>query len=1033
MATNERPVKRNLVHWGALTLLSCSLAMASPSHLRASVLSDLVASMPAGTWAELQPANRSVIQNLQNIAVYADSAVWDPVSRRFLFCGSYHASPLRCVAYSEANNSWSTFSVPYTYITYHAYDHSTLDPVRGIYYFREQSTRNVYKYTVASNSWSAVPSLPNQFPTCCGSLVYFPDYNGGGLLYLNNTFDGLYFLPDGASQWQAVPNSKNMLGTNDSTWHFGEYNPVHKVVVFGNANGSKMFKMSATGQITALNNIPITLYDGAPGQFTVDPVTGEYLALTPTNRRLYRYNVQTDTWQLASAQPQNLASAAVVAAPISAYGVTMFMSCGSLSGTCDGRLFIYKHATGSAVGITPDNQPPTVPTGLTASAVSSSQINLTWNAAADNVGVAGYHVYRDGVQVGTTSSTSYSSTGLLPSTSYSFTVAAYDGAGNLSAQSAPASGTTLSAITGNILGYATIGSTTDTNNSNFLNAFRFQMPNTNGSATSMSVYVTGPVSPAPNNQYQLAIYSDNNGLPGSLIASTQSGILVPNSWNTMPISATLNANTAYWLVYNSNGTSSTQNNLSLDPGATGQFQWKAATFGTWPSNFGTPGGSSASQASIYVTYTVTGTTPGGDTTPPTVSLTSPISGATISGTVSVAANAADNVGVAGVQFKLNGVNLGAEITAPPYILSWNTTSVVNGMHVLSAVARDAAGNQTSAQNVSVTVSNGTTIISPDADADFKARCSAPGVVKCWGFDNTTTDIVPNVNLRAAADGNYYGGLDTTIKASGAGSLRFRLPAGKAFANIAGQWLPGTNNLAMGGTTFGQNSEFYVQYRVRFSPEMFSNLAYWNSWWKQSIFHMNLQSCGGIEITTNYRNFTSPTDKVPNFYTECGQRGFVTDPVTGKHKYDGSPPYAQQQGDYNGLCNYPDWSRCWKYTADEWITFYYHFKIGTWNVNNSRAEVWVSRPSSKNGAYEKIIDIPDMTFTCNNNCSATSSEGYNNISLTPYMTGLSTPAPVDAYIWYDELIISTQPIAAPRAGGSTPTPQPPVAPSNLVLQ
>ncbi len=1021
-----------------LTFLSCGLAMISPNHVRASALSDLVATMQPGTWAELQPANKSAVQNLQNIAVYADSAVWDPISRRFLFCGSYHASTLKCVAYDEASNSWLTFPVPYTYITYHAYDHSTIDAARGIYYFREQSSRNVYKYTVASNSWSAVPSLPNQFPICCGSLVYFPDYNGGGLLYLNNTFDGLYFLPDGSNQWQAVPNSKNMLGPNDSTWHFGEYNPIHKVVVFGNANGSKMFKMSATGQITGLKDFPITIYDGSSGQFTVDPVTGEYLALTATSRRLYTYNVQTDTWQLASAQPQNLQSAAVVAAPISTYGVTIFMSCGSLSGTCDGRLLVYKHAAGSGSSAPPppsDTAAPSIPTGVSAVAVSSSQINLTWNAATDNVGVAGYRIYRGGVQVGTTTSTSYSSTGLSPSTSYSFTVAAYDGTGNVSGQSAPASATTLSAISGNILGYATVGAITDTDNSNVLNAFRFQMPNTNGSATSISAYVGGPVSLPPNNQYQLAIYSDNNGVPGSLIASTQSGTLVAGSWNTMPISAALSANTAYWLVYNSNGSSASENNLKMDPGTAGQFQWKATTFGTWPANFGTPGGNSASKASIYVTYTATGTTPpSADTTSPTVSITAPASGVTVSGVVSLVANASDNIGVTSVQFKLNGVNLASEITSPPYTQTWDTTTVTNGTYLLSAVARDAAGNQTTAQNVSVTVNNSsTTTTQTNADADFQARCSAPGVVKCWGFDNTTTDIVQNVNLRPAADGVFYGAMDTAVKASGAGSLRFRLAAGNAFANIAGQWLPGTNSLAMGGRTFGQNSEFYVQYRVRFSPEMFSNLAYWNSYWKQSIFHMNLQSCGGIEITTNYRNYTSPTDKVPNFYTDCGQHGFGTDPATGKYKYSGAPPITQQQGDYNGLCNYPDWSRCWKYSANEWITFYYHFKIGTWNVNNSRAEVWVSRPSSKNGAYEKIIDIPDMIFTCNNDCSATSSEGYNNITLTPYMTALSTPAPVDAYVWYDELIISTQPIAAPMSGGSATVPQPPAPPTNLAVQ
>ena len=86
--------------------------------------------------------------------------------------------------------------------------------------------------------------------------------------------------------------------------------------------------------------------------------------------------------------------------------------------------------------------------------------------------------------------------------------------------------------------------------------------------------------------------------------------------------------------------------------------------------------------------------------------TAPANGATVSGSaVQVAANASDNVGVEGVQFKLDGANLGSEVTSPPYSLSWNTGTAANGSHTLTAVARDAAGNTTTSGSVSVTVSN----------------------------------------------------------------------------------------------------------------------------------------------------------------------------------------------------------------------------------------------------------------------------------------------------------------------------------------
>ena len=79
----------------------------------------------------------------------------------------------------------------------------------------------------------------------------------------------------------------------------------------------------------------------------------------------------------------------------------------------------------------------------------------------------------------------------------------------------------------------------------------------------------------------------------------------------------------------------------------------------------------------------------------------------MSGTVSVTADASDDVGVAGVQFKLDGSNLGAEDTLAPYSVSWDTRTSPNGSHSISAVARDAAGNTQTASTVAVSVSNDT--------------------------------------------------------------------------------------------------------------------------------------------------------------------------------------------------------------------------------------------------------------------------------------------------------------------------------------
>ena len=93
---------------------------------------------------------------------------------------------------------------------------------------------------------------------------------------------------------------------------------------------------------------------------------------------------------------------------------------------------------------TADAQAPTVPANLTATRASGSQIDLAWGASTDNVGVAGYRIYRNGgaTPVGTVATTRYQDTGLAGSTAYSYTVAAFDAAGNVSAKSSAASATT---------------------------------------------------------------------------------------------------------------------------------------------------------------------------------------------------------------------------------------------------------------------------------------------------------------------------------------------------------------------------------------------------------------------------------------------------------------------------------------------------------------------------------------------------------------------------------------------------------------
>lgn len=126
-----------------------------------------------------------------------------------------------------------------------------------------------------------------------------------------------------------------------------------------------------------------------------------------------------------------------------------------------------------------------------------------------------------------------------------------------------------------------------------------------------------------------------------------------------------------------------------------------------------------------------GGTPVADVTPPTVSISSPANGATVSGTVNVTATASDNVGVTKVDFYVDGA-LKSTTTVSPFTLALNTTTLLNGSHTLQAKAFDAAANQASSALVAVTVNNGCAAISaPNGQASTTVNVAAAGTYHLW--------------------------------------------------------------------------------------------------------------------------------------------------------------------------------------------------------------------------------------------------------------------------------------------------------------
>jgi len=146
--------------------------------------------------------------------------------------------------------------------------------------------------------------------------------------------------------------------------------------------------------------------------------------------------------QVASVAGTTYSDAGVAAATSYSYRVRATDATGNLSG--------FSNTATAATPAAPDTTPPTAPWGLTATAASTSQINLAWTAATDNVGVTGYFVERcQGskctafAQVARVTTTTYSNSALAAATSYRYRVRATDAAGNLSGFSKTASATTL--------------------------------------------------------------------------------------------------------------------------------------------------------------------------------------------------------------------------------------------------------------------------------------------------------------------------------------------------------------------------------------------------------------------------------------------------------------------------------------------------------------------------------------------------------------------------------------------------------------
>ena len=310
-----------------------------------------------------------------------------------------------------------------------------------------------------------------------------PQANGVlGSIITNTAFELMVYY-DGASYALTLYNNNGSLSTNWGTISPNTWQHVCAVIESGNTariyiNGAES-KNGNIGNLIISNTVGIgrKLSGGYPYKGAIDEVRIYSRALTPAEV-LELFNgvpvvpdtqaPSTPTGLNATATAQNQIdiswndstdNIAVTGYKIYRNGTQVGTSTSTTysdSGLTANTTYNYKVAANDAAGNTsaqstqasattfaPDTQAPSTPTGLNATAVSSSQINLSWNPSSDNVIVTGYKIYRGGTQIGTSTTTTYSDTALAANTAYNYRVAANDAAGNTSTQSGSAGATTL--------------------------------------------------------------------------------------------------------------------------------------------------------------------------------------------------------------------------------------------------------------------------------------------------------------------------------------------------------------------------------------------------------------------------------------------------------------------------------------------------------------------------------------------------------------------------------------------------------------
>jgi hypothetical protein len=314
----------------------------------------------------------------------------------------------------------------------------------------------------------------------------------------------------------------------------------------------------------------------------------------------------------------------------------------------------------------------------------------------------------------------------------------------------------------------------------------------------------------------------------------------------------------------------------------------------------------------------------------------------------------------------------------------------------------------------------------DADSDFLTRRTSPGVLRYFDFnDASQIDGVYGDNFGITTGAGTVA-LDSTVKASGASSLKFGLTAGGHVSggNSCSFFTNFTDDLQR----FGGGTEFFFQFKSRLSIEAYED-------WSHKFFLCGsgddgvttFSSCTDLEIEMEHRSqndTVNATNAFPIMYNACpgscgGTFNFFESGLPGSDldlQPHSSDPY----------CSYQDATKanCVHFVAEQWMVFQVGVTVGTkitdgghyW-FQGSRVRLWMQ--TAPGAAEQLIVDwlTDSITGSEIGLCAghgATGDQQYGKLWLLPYTQNSIGGGARAASVWYDELIIGEQKIPAALA-------------------